>query len=279
METKDLEARLPAMVAQGRAAWPALRMDPQLFTDYLRERETVGGNGGAAGALPEIHAGDLYLACACVHRVPGAMEAADKAYLTDIAGVLHHLDGSAAFTDEVRQIVRDKLFVSADGAPPKISGYSGRHPLVAWIRLAARRVGISLRRAESARGRAGAAALAAALPAGADPEIDYLKARYRTEFREAFQTAVTTLTERERVILRLSLVEGLSHDKIARIYGVTQPTITRWIAKAQESISDGIHKMLCARLRLGAAEIDSIAKLVYSEINLSLARWLVDDKG
>lgn len=278
MGTDELEAHLDSLIERGRTAWPALRMNPEVFAVYLRERLAAGEAGDRSGMPPEMHAGDLYLACACVHGVPGALEAADEAYLSDISGVLHHLDSSAAFVDEVRQIVRDKLFVAVEGAPPKIAGYSGRHPLAAWIRLAARRVGISLRRSESAQARAGAAALAAALPIGADPELDYLKARYRNEFREAFQAAVTSLTGRERVILRLSLVEGLSHDKIALLYGVTQPTITRWAAKARSSISESIHALLCARLRLNAAEIDSIAKLVYSELNLSLARWLADDK-
>jgi RNA polymerase sigma-70 factor (ECF subfamily) len=99
------------------------------------------------------------------------------------------------------------------------------------------------------------------------------------EFREAFEATVAALTERERVIHKLSLVEGLSHDKIAPIYGVTQPTVTRWIAKARESIAEGVHLTLRERLRLGASEIDSLAKLVYSELNLSLARWLANDHG
>lgn len=127
------------------------------------------------------------------------------------------------------------------------------------------------------RARAGAAALAEALPAGADPELDYLKARYRVEFREAFQAAVTALTERERVFLRLSLLEGLSHEKIALIYGVSQPTVTRWITRARESIAEATQRILCERLQLGAAEVHSIAKLIYSEIHLSLSRWLADD--
>lgn len=273
----DLEARLLAMVEQGRAAWAGLRLDPEVFATYVGEHMPPEADTDVDAVLREIHAADLYLACACAHGVAGAARAADDAYLSTLANVLHHVDSSPAFADEVRQILRDKLFVSVDGAPPKIIGYSGSHPLAAWMRIAARRVGISLRRGDEARGRASAAALAVALPAGADPEIDYLKARYRAEFREAFQVAVTALTERERVILRLSLLEGLSHEKIALIYGVTQSTVTRWIARARESLAEGTQRILGERLRLGASEIHSIAKLVYSELHLSLSRWLVDD--
>jgi RNA polymerase sigma-70 factor, ECF subfamily len=272
----DLEARLLAMIEQGRAAWAGLSVDPVVFATYLGEHMPPEDEGDVDGVLREIHAADLYLACACAHEVPGAVEAADEAYLSSVSGALHHLDGSPAFEDEVRQIIRDKLFVAGAGAQPKIVGYSGRHPLASWIRIAARRVGINLRRGESARARASAAALSEALPSGADPELDYLKARYRAEFREAFQAAVAALTDRERVILRLSLVEGLSHDRIAPIYGVTQPTITRWIGKARESISENTHRILCERLRLRSSEVHSIAKLVCSELNLSLARWLAD---
>jgi RNA polymerase sigma-70 factor, ECF subfamily len=265
------------MFERGRAAWADLAVDPELFAGYLGERMPPEEDADVGGVLRELHAADLYLACACANEVPGAVRAADEAYLSSTSSALHHLDGPSEFADEVRQILRDKLFVASAGAPPKIVGYSGRHPLAAWIRIAARRVGISLRRGESVRAKVSAAALSEVLPSGADPELDYLKARYRAEFREAFQAAVAALTDRERVMLRLSLVEGLSHDKIAPIYGVTQPTITRWIAKARESISESTHRILCERLQLGASEVHSIAKLVYSELHLSLARWLADD--
>jgi RNA polymerase sigma-70 factor (ECF subfamily) len=273
----DLGARLLAMLEQGRAAWAGLRLDPEVFAAYVGEHVPPEADTDVDAVLCEIQAADLYLACACAHGVPGAARAADEAYLSSLSSVLHHVDSSPAFADEVRQIVRDKLFVSADGGPPKIVSYSGRHPLAAWMRVAARRVGLGLRREDDVRARAGAAALAEALPAGVDPELDYLKARYRAEFREAFQAAVAALTERERVLLRLSLIERLSHEKIALIYGVSQPTVTRWIARARGSIAEGTQRILCERLRLDASEIHSIAKLVYSELHLSLSRWLADD--
>jgi RNA polymerase sigma-70 factor, ECF subfamily len=274
----DLEARLLAMFEQGRAAWTGVHLDPEIFAAYVGERMPPEADSDVDTVLREIHAADLYLACACAHGLPGAARAADDAYLSSLTSVLHHLDSSRAFADEVRQIVRYKLFVSDNGAPPKIVGYSGRHPLAAWMRLTAQRVGISLRRSDDAQRRARERiSLEDALPRGADPELDYLKARYRVEFREAFQAAVAALTERERVVLRLALIEGLSHENIARIYGVNQSTVTRWTARARESLAEGTQRILGERLRLGATEVKSLAKLVYSELYLSFSRWLAEE--
>jgi RNA polymerase sigma-70 factor, ECF subfamily len=112
------------------------------------------------------------------------------------------------------------------------------------------------------------------LPAGVDPELDYLRTSYRGEFREAFQTAIARLSERERVLLRLHLVSGLPHEQIAASYRVNQSTVSRWLAKARSALLTGMQRHLQERLNLSPSEIHSLAALVRSQLDLSLARWL-----
>src|SRR4051812_3535688 len=82
----DLEERLRAMIELGRAAWPALRLDPEVFAGYVGEHIPREPDVDVAGVLREIRAADLYLACACAHCVPGAVRAADEAYLSSLSG-------------------------------------------------------------------------------------------------------------------------------------------------------------------------------------------------
>lgn len=179
----------------------------------------------------------------------------------------------------MRQLLRQKLFVvEADGAAPRIAGYSGRGQLSSWVGVAAQRTGLSLLRGERKHAHVDDA-LADALPVGSDPELDYLRTRYRADFRKAFQEAIASLTQRERMILRLHLVSGLSHEKIGAFYQVNQSTASRWIAKAREAIAREAERLLRERLNLNTSEFCSLAQLVGSQLDLSLSRWLVDEHG
>lgn len=270
VEPPHLGQRLSQLVGEARAAWPDLPVEAPRFVAYLAGH--LPEEGDLSRALAEVHAADLYLAHACALGLPGAAEALDRAYLPKVAPFLRHVDPSPSFADEVRQLLRTHLLVADGDAPPKIAGYSGRGPLASWLGIAAQRLGISLARSEGARARAGERAASFALPLGTDPELDYLRARYRTEFTEAFQAAVSSLADRERIVLRLHLVSGMSHDKIGALYGVNQSTVTRWLTRARETIAAETQRALRERLRLSASELESLVHLVGAELDVSIAR-------
>lgn len=270
-----LEDRLHLLVTTARAAWPALSLDPATFVRHVAERVPI--DEPIERALEQLHATDLYLACACAHDVRGAVERFQQQYSPTIAAFLQRVDRSPTFIGEVQQSVLEKLFVSDAGAPPKIMGYSGRGPLSSWVGVVAQRTGLSLLRQEGSYARrvqVDEEALAEAIPHGADPELDYLRVRYRAEFRDAFQAAVAGLTSRERVILRLFLVNGFSHEKIGAIYRVHQSTISRWIGNARDAIARDSQRFLLERLNVSPSEFESLAHLVGSQLDFSLARWL-----
>lgn len=267
-----LEERLHLLVTTARAAWPMRPLDPAMFVRHVAER--VPPNEPVEGALEQMHTTDLYLACAGAYGVRGAVEQFQEQYSPTIAKFLKHINPSPTFADEVRQLVLDKLFVPDEGAPLKIMGYSGRGPLASWVGVVAQRIAFSLLRQEGSRERVNEEVLAEALPFGDDPELDYLKVRYRAEFREAFLAAVAALTKRERLVLRLFLVNRLSHEKIGALLRVHQGTVTRWIASARESIASNAQRFLRERLNVSTSELESLAHLVGSQLDLSLTRWL-----
>ncbi|HVY40406.1 MAG TPA: sigma-70 family RNA polymerase sigma factor [Polyangia bacterium] len=271
------EDRLVALIERARRAHPELSIDGARFVTALAR---VAGDDAAA-TLRELHAEDFGLAVACAAGVPGAVERCDRLCAPAIAAAIARVDTAADFRDEVRQILWQRLFVGADGRPPRIASYGGRGPLAAWVAVAAQRVALDLRRAA---GRAPAADPDAdqLLPAREHPEADYLRTRYRGEFEAGVRAALAALGRRDRLLLRLTTVSGLSHEQIAAIYSVNQSTVSRWIARARADVLAAAEREVCARLQLPLAEFRSLAGLFLSDLDLSVSRILEsrpDDDG
>ncbi len=272
---EGLDGTLGRLWEAGSAAWPGIDLDPPRFVRHLAEH--VAPDAGLEAALAGVHAGDLYLACALSHRVDGAHQRFEDRFAGAIPAFTRRVDDTPAFADEVRQELRRRLFVSEGDGPPRIAGYSGRGPLSAWVGVVARSIALNMIRSRKTDPVAESSDDTDALTAGADPELDYLRLRYRDEFRKAFQDAIAGLDRRDRMILRLCYVKGLSHDRIAVAYGVHQTTISRRIGKAREALVEGIQSHLRQRLQTSTVDLDSIARLVGSQLDLSLTRWLGEE--
>jgi len=138
--------------------------------------------------------------------------------------------------------------------------------------MVAARVAVDLRRKQKNEGsRPGS--LAVPLPA-LDPELAYLKERYRREFEAALEEAFRVLTPREGTVMRLHFLEGMAVLGIATMYHVSARTVQRWIVVAQENILTVTRRVLSDKLALSGAELDSLLGLVKSELNLSFHRFL-----
>ncbi|HSS40896.1 MAG TPA: sigma-70 family RNA polymerase sigma factor [Polyangia bacterium] len=265
----DAEDILVALVVRARRAHPDLPIDGARFVRALAQ---VAGQDAAA-TLRELHAEDFGLAVACADRLPGALEQCDRLCRGAIAAAIARIDTGTDFRDEVRQILWQRLFVGGDGRPPRIASYGGRGPLAAWVAVAAQRVALDLRRATM---RASAADPDAdqLLPAHEHPEADYLRSRYRGEFEAGVRAALAALGHRDRLLLRLTTLSGLSHEQIAAMYGVNQSTVSRWIARARADVLAAAEHEVCARLGLPASEFRSLAGLFLSNLDLSVSRVL-----
>jgi RNA polymerase sigma-70 factor (ECF subfamily) len=221
---------------------------------------------------PAIHAADLYLACACAHGVPGAHEAFDARYGAAIARVVSRKNSSATFVDEVTQRLHERLFVSANGLSPKIADYGGRAALLTWLTIAASRAALMLLRGEARRRET--AESGDALAIDASPELAHLKRRYAGDYAAALATAFARLTDKERTILQLHIVDRLGIDALGRLYKVGRSTAARWIASARATLVDESRRELQRKLGLTQSEYDSLAVLVRSELDVSVVKLL-----
>lgn len=265
-----LDSTLRRLLADARAAWPAIELDDDTFVRYLAERLPAGEDREAA--LAGLHVGDLFLACACVQQIPSAIAALERAFLGDLRAALSAIQGASPdFADEVRQVLRSKLLFD-ESRTPRIASYAGQGPLGAWIRVAALRVALDLVRQHQALDRKEISdehLLEVPSPVG-DPELQHLKARYAPEFRAAFAAAVAALPRRERTVLRLHYLDDLTVEKIGVVYHVHGSTISRWIAHARTTLFEETRRVLMERLALDTAELDSVLQLVQSQLDVSL---------
>jgi RNA polymerase sigma-70 factor (ECF subfamily) len=118
------------------------------------------------------------------------------------------------------------------------------------------------------------------VPAGAaDPELDYLKTRCKDDFREAFVHALGSLTTDERNALRLHHLDGLTLDETAAVCQVGRATAARWLANARARILRETERRLTARLALEGRDVDSMLRLVQSQLDVSIRRHLGEITG
>jgi RNA polymerase sigma-70 factor, ECF subfamily len=261
-----LEEVIQALWARGRAGHPEIAVSDTTFAAHL----AVCG----AAIDPGTHAEDLYLVCGGLSGDAAAIAKLRRIHRPVLAGYLRHIDGSPAFVDEVEQQVWDVLVVGGAGARPKLELYSGQGQLAGSIGIAGQRIALMIRRHEAAQERAHDGAAAEAQVIADDPELSIIKASLREKFRQAITLALGVIEDRERMVYRLYLIDGLSVEGIGKMYGVSHSTVSRWLAKARETVIAEAQRVLREDMHLSPEEFDSVAGLVVSRLDLSVSRIL-----
>jgi RNA polymerase sigma-70 factor (ECF subfamily) len=257
------------MMETGRAAHSNIN----LTTDVFIHR--VAASNVDIDKLASLHAADLYLCCACAAQQPQALAAFDKSFLSQIDRFLARMNQNAAFVDEVRQMVREKLFVAAPGKRPKIAEYSGHGALTNWLRVIATRTAVDLlrQRGELLHDRGQSPNELADGP-GPDAELGYIKERYRQQFKEALQASVAALSGEQQNLLRMHFLDGVTLEDLAVFFRVHRSTIVRRIAAARELMIDEVRRTICDRLTIESTEFESLLGLLRSRLDLSLPTLL-----
>jgi RNA polymerase sigma-70 factor (ECF subfamily) len=249
-------SRTASFESAGQEAWPEIVVDPAAFARFLEER---------AAAEPR-HAADLYLAFACAGGNPTALTAFDRRYLADVETYLGGVNPSPELIDEVRQALREQLFL---GERPRITDYSGRGSLASWVRVAALRFASNVRRAAGTRKRLeGHSEEPAALPV--DPELALIRRRYSAQFERSLADSFALLDERDRNLLRLHLLDGLGIDELAPVFRVHRATVARWLQAARAQLKERVLELLRTNLRVSEMELASLARAIESHLEISL---------
>lgn len=264
-------AAVSRVVDSAVQARPSLAVDRDAFARHVADRVDQD-------ALEEVHAADLLLAFACANHDRKAIDELERCHLVKIPDFVHRIERSGPAAAEIQQIVRERLLVGTSKSGPKILEYAGRGSLGSWIRVVSIRVALEVVRSRKPEVHDDDAT-ARDMVTSADPELDYLRVRYASAFREAFSGALAALDERDRTVLQLYLVDGLNIEKIGQLYQVHRATVARWISTTRDQLYDETHARLRQQLNLNATEFESIVRLVRSQLDVSVRRILQEGQS
>jgi RNA polymerase sigma-70 factor (ECF subfamily) len=107
-----------------------------------------------------------------------------------------------------------------------------------------------------------------------DPELAFLKQRYRSEFRAAFAEALGKLDSRDRNILRHRYLDGLDVGELATIYGFHRVSMSRALARIRDELLVAIRRAFLSRLGVEPGELERVMALIASQLELSLSGLL-----
>lgn len=265
-----LEELLREHLTAARAAWPQVTLEPEAFIRHVARHLSAEGT---REVLRQLHAADLYLACACATGSPAALRAFEQHVLQVVPTRLGTLPRSTV--DEALQVLRERMLMSRGDAPPKIATYSGRGSLLAWVVITAARIASELASRDGRRElpEESPEALEQMLASG-DPEHELLKEDSRQLLKDVLKKVLAALPERERALLRMHHLHGFTMDQLATMHGESRSGVARRVAQARERLMKLVRTELGARLGAEGSELESLLGLVQSRLDLSLHRLM-----
>lgn len=271
----DLAQMLAELLVRARAKWPGIVLDGRHFVAYFAERLEPGAT--LAATLDATHGEDLFLACACAGGNDDAIAELERRHRTSIEAALAKIEPARGgpTRDDVLQALRLRLFVGMHGEPPGIVAYRGRGRLSAWLHVTVMRAALNAVR-DSTRPSDDDLRVALVTLA-ADPEFEDLRLSFRDAFASCFSEAVSSLSVRERALLRHALIDRLNVRQVARVYGVHFTTAARWIASARETLAAETRRLLAQQLDVSDSELHRLIVAVQSRIELSISRLFAPD--
>ncbi len=267
MNVATPDEEISALCDEAAAAWPGVVVEKSEVIAAFKAKL-------ASDDPPPISVagiGELYLALACARGDEAAIAAFDRAFLDVVPVALASMKLPAATVEDVRATVRDKLLLAEGGRVPRVVDYAGRGRLRGLIQVTATRTAIDRIRMEDRE---------VELPgdhqlAGAgDIELSLIKAQYREAFVAGFTVAVGRLERRDRNLLRLHLLGGVTLEQLAQMYGVHRATVVRWLGAARNALFDATRAHVAKTIGAAPDELDQMFDLVRSRVELSVERLL-----
>ena len=269
-------ARLAAWAAgaarRGRAAWPELEVSAPELARLVELRHALPGR---PIALDDLDAAELYLAAACARGDDLAVRRFRAHYFDGLLPHLRRMGLGSAQCDDVWQTLCERLLVARGDGPPGLVRYAGGGELGGLMRVAVTRLAINGLHAQGRSTREdGLDELPGAQP---DPELQLSRQQHRADIKQEVSASLAALPARDRMVLRLHLVERLTIDAIAGVASIHRATAARWIARAKDTLALRVRDRLLARWRVSHASFPALRTLLDSQIDLSLERLLPRD--
>ena len=250
----------------GKWDWPDI-VGPTLdeYSAHVQRLQT-------SSADLERHGSDIYLALACGSAEEEALRTLERSHFPMLEAQLSR----SGFDESARKDVFQQVLLHLCAGPsPRILTYAGRASLASWLGVATMRFALQMASKSKQNCSVPPDVTIDSLVCGdSSPEVRVAIENARPQFQSALSSALDALPERDRTLLRLCFVDGLTIDRIGSMYGVHRATAARWLANIREGILKHVQTIMMRDFGLRASEFESLIFLVRSELQLSLKRVL-----
>lgn len=263
----DLTPDIASIFEAARRAHPNVAVSANAFSAACARRQLDSEKA-------MTHAGDLLLAAGLELKDRAALEW----LMSEVQRLCQLLDGRVPknVREEVASAVVD-MVLGTSGLPAKIANWQARGPLSGWLQV------IVVRQAQARWKNEGArrtdedierAVLQDLQQPGPSLELQALKARFQGALGPSLRAAAEKLSSKERALIAMHYVDGVSLDGLARAYQVHRATVARWLSVAREAFLEGTRDALAERTHLPRLEVDSVVRALQSQVDISLRQLL-----
>ncbi len=248
------ETALTAAMAEAGAALPEVHASPAAWAKRLRLLLGDRAASEWAPAVRGVGASEMLLAAALTEGDTAALRIFEATLMPEVDRAVRRLALSPDELVELRQRVRVKILVPEPPQPARIEQFRGRGSLAGWVRTVATRVALNERR--DARPHDPIEELEILVPAArrVRPKTPQQHAELTGLLRAAFRE----LSQRDRVLLRFRYLDGMRAAALAKVYGVHESTMSRWLAGAR----DGLQHTFASKARAQLQDRDRVEELL-----------------
>jgi RNA polymerase sigma-70 factor len=212
-DREQLAVSLGRLHAAAAAAYPSLVVPATTFAAELARRL---GAGATPTVVAATRAGHLCLAIACAAGSAAAIASFERELFDEIEHAGVRLRARPDQLDEVRSKLRQVLFTSEPRRHAAVASFAGKSDLRTYLRVVITRELVRL----IDRGRREVALDDSMLHLVAPtdgPELGALRQRYRDDVDAAIRAALIGLPAEVRALLRYSVIDGWSIDRIGAL--------------------------------------------------------------
>jgi len=268
------------------------------FETFLVRSDEIVSACLEAGAMPpecprwlasfaQLYHEDLFLATACAQGNRIAWEYLADEYLPLLrrlaAQACRNLDAGEDLAQELITTLLGDPGSSAQanaGRAGKLAGYSGRSALATWLRVTVSHAAIDRFRRmrkefslDELDGE-GSDGIPHTPAAGADGNAEALDSRWGPVLSQILSDEIERLPARDRLLLSLYYLRGVSLKSIGRQFRVHEATASRWLENLRRGIRKRIERELRKRHGLRPSEIQSLWHWASEQEDFSLEKVL-----
>jgi len=263
-----LDAAIESAHREAREALPDVDVELARFAAEVRRRVKPLD----AAVFATLCTKDLYLAIACFDGNEAAATRLERDYFIEADIAARKVRGSDDQAAEMKSVLRKLLFTADGDRRAGLADFTGRGDMRGYLKVICTRE--LIRVVNKQRKEEPIDSMLERLEVERAPELSLLRAKHGADIAAAMRAALERLDERERALLRYSLVDGWTVDQIGEVYKVHRATAARWVAAARDSLGGLIRSEVAKRLSIDEVEVDSLIALVRSRIDVSLERVL-----